>query len=353
MADPTEYDVIQDSRIEDLEQVVTTGSNPPDGSEYSYPVVNEPMSDEQWQYVTLANGNGILDTGGFPYNLVLNGDESNTNSTNSMRLTVDEHTGTAQAIVRGFYHRLTQDKTLSFPGVTSTTTYYVVLRYDPIGHTEPGGPIKVDVVTSLDTTQGKHYVVLWTVTRRANQLLTDASIQRYRPRAAGSMYVWDESHKPDPGSVLWGSLCVVGSTGAIYRSAAESELDGGGDATKRAWVPMSDVAIRGDNQAYVSPGHGARIGSTRIGELVVLEGRVVRANGNIFSSGTTNGYLIHILPERHRPARERRFITKSDGIGSSDRSAVVVVSSDGEVRAYPNQSCNWVAVDGCVFTVRL
>ena len=36
-------------------------------AEESFPVVEQPMSADQWQSVTLGIGNGILDEGGFPY----------------------------------------------------------------------------------------------------------------------------------------------------------------------------------------------------------------------------------------------------------------------------------------------
>src|SRR5699024_7858947 len=87
----------------------------------------------------------------------------------------------SQAIVEGFYHRLDEDITLSFPAVTKRTTYYVTLQYDPL---RTDMPVQAKVVTSLDYSQGKNYLHLYNVTREPNQLLTDAAVRMIRPRVA-------------------------------------------------------------------------------------------------------------------------------------------------------------------------
>ena len=354
MAEPTAYDLEQDERLDQFEEIVTTTYQEPDQVEYSYPVVNQPMNDEQWQYVAMAMGDGILDNGGSPYWLKKLDTDAETNSANQMVLTVSWEHNNAQGLLRGFFHRLMADKRLNFPAVSTETTYYVVLRYDPLGHKEPTGPISATVVTTLDYTQGKNYVVLWTVTRKPNQLLTDAKITRMRPRLAPSIYVWDESHMPKASKVLWGTICQVGRSGKSYRSSGPD----GADADNREWVLQQDedltnlapdVSIRGDGSGYEYPGSGAQLRSTRIGSLVVMEGRVQREGNAVFSASSS--YYIRTLPEGHRPPNERRFVTKSDGTAGALRSAVIVISSSGEVRAYPVQDCYWVSVDGCVFTV--
>lgn len=357
MAEPTAYDLEQDERLDQFEEIVTTTYQEPSQIEYSYPVVDQPMNDEQWQYVTLGMGDGILDDGGGAYWLRLNGTEANTNSTNSMILAVSETTGTAQGMLKGFYHRLMADKVLTLPGVTSETIYYVTLQYDPLGHDTPTGPINVRVVTSLDYTQGKHYVVLWTVKRKPNQLLTDAEVTRLRPRVSPQIYVWDESHRPRADKVLWGTMCFVGASGNVYRSTSPS--DDGVDTGDRKWVKHTDSDLkaltpdavqRGDGSGYEYPGHGGRLTSTRIGSLVVLEGRVQRESGARFLASQTDGYYIRTLPSAHRPPSERRFVTKAAGFNGTHYANVRILAS-GEVYVYVTQDIDWVGVDGCVFTV--
>lgn len=355
MADPTPAEL--QSQIDDLKALITTEYQPPSGDEYSYPVVGQPLSDEQWQYVTRGLGDGVLDEGNGAYWLRNNGTVSNTNSTNTMILTAAESGATAQGLLRGFYHRLLQDKTLSFPGVTAKTTYSVVLKYDPLGHNSPTGPITAEVVTQLDYTLGKFYVVLWQVEREPNQLLTDAKITRLRPRVCPNIYVWDLAHRPPADKVLWGTICYVGSTGEMYRSTSPS--NDGLDTGDRQWVKHKDrdlqdlepdVSIRGDGSGYEYAGSGASLKSTRFGELIVMEGRVQRENGSMFYASNSSGYYIRTLPEAHRPSTERRFITKGPGTNSVIKSATIVISADGEVRAYPHADNSWVGVDGCVFT---
>lgn len=344
MSVPTEYDLTQDALIGPMRDILLTAAEPPTGPEFSYPVVGQAVSSSMWSWVTKGVGNGIIDLGDGSYWL-----DSFDNAANTAVLRVGDGES-ANAIVEGFYHQLSEDMTISLPMPSSgTTTYSVCLTYDPRISDSAGGPISVQVYSGTPpTTFGRVHVVLWTVRRAANQLLTDSTVERFRPRVAPVIYVWAEDHKPDPAQQLWGSLCVVGSTGSIYRATTEGEA--GGDSGARAWVPMSDTYLRGDTPTYVYVGHGARIGSTRVGPLVVMEGRVRRQDGGLFSGGSTQGYLVHVLPESHRPPTERRFIASGAGL-TDNRQVVVSVYPDGEVRVFPNQNTSWVSLDGCVFTV--
>lgn len=284
MSEPTNYDMLQDQTIDEIREIVTTTYQLPEGTEYSYPVVDQPMNDEQWQYVTLANGDGIFDTGGSPYNLKLNGSEANTNSTNTMLLTVSTVTKTAEAVLRGFYHRLMADKELSFPGVMSETTYYVVLQYDPLGHKTPGGPISVKVVTTLDTTLGKRQLVLWVLVRQPNQLLTDATIQRYLPRVVPTQLVYSEDQLPDPSKLVWGSMYFIHETAEIVMAVGANEQAGGPtrwkNLTSPEWVETTSSAF----PAFES---GLRAARRIVGDRVEFRGRSARSGGSRFAAGST------------------------------------------------------------------
>lgn len=112
---------------------------------------------------------------------------------------------------------------------------------------------------------------------------------------------------------------------------------------------MADVYVRGDG-SYVWAGIGAKPGSTRVGNLIVLEGRVARGSGADFEVG--RGHTIMTLPESHRPPYERRFVTKGPGTDNVNRSATIVVSANGEVTAFANVNMSWIGLEGCVFTTR-
>ena len=343
--------------IEELQELVGASTyEPVDGPEFSYPAVGQAMDDEMWKFVTLALGSGILDDGGGAYWLRKIGNDSETNSANQMRLTVSETTGTAQAMVNGFYHRLLQDMRLDFPMPLEETTYYVVLELNPLKARDPEGPISVKVYPNeLNTESGRQHLILWTVTRKPNQLLTDAKIERLRPRLSPPVYVWSRAHMPEASEVLWGTMCFVGAEGAVYRSTAPN--DNGVDNGDRQWIKHKDEdlkALEPDVYAkpdtnYIYPGSGARARSTKVGPVVILEGRIARGSGAIFEAH--NRRVVMTLPADHRPRQERRFLTKSDGTGGMLRSCIVVVSSNGEVSVYPEQDCVWIGLDGCSFTV--
>lgn len=351
--------------IEELQELVGASTyEQVDGPEFSYPAVGQAVDDEMWKFVTLALGSGILDDGGGAYWLRKIGTDSETNSANQMRLTVSETTGTAQAMVNGFYHRLLQDMRLDFPMPLSETTYYVVLELNPLKARDPEGPISVKVhPNELNTESNRQHLILWTVTRKPNQLLTDATIERLRPRLSPPVYVWSKAHMPEASEVLWGTMCFVGYEGAVYRSTAPN--DNGVDNGDRQWVKHEDKAISDvrtelrkdiDPNVYLKPdtnyvhaGSGASPRATRIGSLVVLEGRIARGSGNNFDAH--NGRTVMTLPASHRPPSERRFLTKSDGTGGFLRSSIVVVSANGDVTVFPEQDCAWVGLDGCQFTI--
>lgn len=339
MADPTLEEL--QTQIEELRSLITTQYEPPTGTEYSYPVVNSPMNDEMWSYVTLGLGDGVLDEGGQPY--WLRGRE---NVNDTVKITVSTTKNTAQAVLRGFYHRLTADKTFTVPAVSKTTTYHFCLTYDPAASTTPGGPISLQMYAGEPpTTMGRFHIVLWKITRTPSQLLTAATVERVRPKITPVITVDTTAHMPSANNVLWGTRCLVDDIKTEYRAGGASE-DG-----PRTWIPLADSYTRADTDLYKWAGTGARPSSTRTGSVVVMEGRVVRTNGADFYASTTIGYAVYVLPESHRPSTERRFITKGPGINSETKSATIVVSTNGEVRAYPHADNSWVSIDGCVFTV--
>src|SRR5699024_4294580 len=147
MAEPSAYDIEQDARIETIESLVTAEYQPPAGVEYSFPVANQGITSTQYQQMQLAQGTAtiIRDRSYLPYALVGHDNDSETNQRNTLMLRVAQRSGANEAIIEGFYHRMTEDMELPFPPVTSTTTYYVCLTFDPRRVKDPSGPIRVEV----------------------------------------------------------------------------------------------------------------------------------------------------------------------------------------------------------------
>ena len=238
--------------IEELQELVGASTyEPVDGPEFSYPAVGQAVDDEMWKYITLALGDGVLDEGGQPYWLRKLASDSETNSANQMRLTVSTTRGDAQAVLKGFYHRLLQNMRLDFPMPLSETTYYVVLELNPLKARDPEGPISVKVYPNeLNTESGRRHLLLWTVTRKPNELLTDAKISRIRPKVTPVISVDEPEHRPDPSTVLWGTRCFVTSNGIEYRAQGSSE-DG-----PRSWYTVgktkgwTDIGLGGSYRAH-------------------------------------------------------------------------------------------------------
>ena len=329
--------------IEELQELVGASTyEPVDGPEFSYPAVGQAVDDEMWKYITLAMGNGVLDMGDGSYWL------KNFNNANNTVVLEPGRSGSGHAIVGGFYHRLIRDMVLDIPMPTSETTYYVVLELNPLKAKSPEGPISVKVYPNeVNGESGREHLLLWAITRKPNQLLTESVRQRFRPRVSPVMYVWSEDQKPDVNSVLWGSLLVVGQSNNIYRS--ESRV-GDDDRTEGAqWKLVNDYdpsfTSPADTPTYVYAGHGYRRGArlTRDG-YIELRGRIKRADGSDFTVGD-HGYQMYDL-SGWPVGKNQRFIASGTGYPGT----LVTVDYNERtnlVRVYPvNRDCSWVSLDG-------
>lgn len=276
MADPTPEELQQ--QIDELKSLITTEYEPPTGDEYSYPVVNQPMNDEMWQYITLAMGDGVLDEGGYPYRL-----RGRENVNNTLRISVSTVTNTAQAVLRGFYHRLTADKTFTVPGVSSTTTFHFCLTYDPTAANSPGGPITLQMYAGEPpTTMGRFHLVLWKLTRQPNQLLTDAAVEKNRPRVVSTQLVYSASELPDPSRCLWGAMYFIHQTSEIVMAVGATQDAGGPTEWKNLTSPEWTEST---SLAYPGVGHGYRPMWRVRGDRVEFRGRVKRSDGSAFVPG--------------------------------------------------------------------
>src|SRR5690625_2213310 len=220
MAEATEYDKLQDQRLDDLESLITAEYEPPEGTEYSFPVANQGITQEQFRSMFLGQANGMIhgnngvindspDSTGWRYYLDRHDSDSETNQRNTLIL----RAGTsAESIVEGFYHRLTEDIELPFPPVTTKTTYYVTITYDPRDFRT--NPVKIQVYPGTPpTSHDRVHVVLYKVERGPNQLLTQATVTRYRPYTAGLLSVQNRYQLPDPAAYPAGTLVVPSAEG--------------------------------------------------------------------------------------------------------------------------------------------
>ena len=315
-------------------------------AEESFPVVEQPMTAEQWKHVTRGIGDGILDEGGFPYRLT-----GFDNTTNTAVLRASTSTGVASAILGGFYHKMDSDITLSFPPVAARSTYYVMLQHDPL---DAEMPVKVVVSTSVDTSQGKTHLHLYNVVRNANELLTDAAVRMIRPRIAPVQVYASDADLPQANKVLWGTLAIVhngryGNNSSLYIAMTGDD----GESTtgwfwKKIYDPNDNVFVWseiGDTGTYRWPEHGFRRALGRRGKVRKLRGRVALVSGNKFQAGGDYSILSGPIAPEDAPAAVQRFAVSTGGSGAGGQ-ANVEVSSTGAVTAKITDSAYWVSLDG-------
>ena len=336
MATPTIEELA--AQVQELNALVKTPYQPPSGPEFSYPIVGQPMTDAMWQYVTLGMGDGVLDEGGQPYWL-----RARENANNTLKITVSTTTNTAQAMLRGFYHKMTEDRTFTVPGVTTSTLFHFCLTYSPVGLNQDQGPISLQMYAGTPpTTLGRFHIILWTLLRKPNQLLTDAEVRMVRPKITPSLSVNVEKDRPDPSKVLWGTRVLCHESGVEYRATGASDETGGPTEWQevdvaRNWTPFT---LGGAYTAFVStPEYRIENG------YACFRGGVRRKdNGDLRTSVETFGWATGVQ-------MAGGWYGSTGTNGQSCRIDNVVSGSSGlrdnlAVIAPPNSRMKWFSLDG-------
>jgi len=183
-------------------------------SQNSYPKVDAPFTDDQWKNLFLTLGRGIIDKGGFPYQLT-----ARDSTTNTVTIGVDTRDGRNYAVLDGFLHYMDSPEQVPVPPVTTDTVYEIGLVYDPTQHNSEGGPVTLTAwVAPGDNTGGKSRLVLYRMTRKNNLALGSTPYTAERPRACPVFSVSYESELPKGSLVLVDSIGVIRTTGEMFRA---------------------------------------------------------------------------------------------------------------------------------------
>lgn len=296
-------------------------------AEESFPMRDEPMTDEQWKQVTLGIGNGVLNEGGDPYRLT-----NINNATNQVTVNVSTTTGLAQAIVAGFYHRIDAPVVLDVPAVTKATNYWIVLEYSPLRLESSEPPVQLKVVKdALDFSQGKQYLTLHRFYRRPNELLTDANYRAVKPRVAPLLQVRDFSELPEPGEVLRGTVAVVHGD---FPDIKIAKADPGKPV---AWVSvLSGKWFNLRDHANTTSFSGSPKQMKRTGPTRYLRGQFYRSSGAYTTSSA--GYIVANLADADLPKRGMRFpvvpVVHGTGAGADADAYIAISNTNSEVRLY-------------------
>lgn len=181
--------------------------------EESFPVVNKPLTGEQWSSVTTAFGNGTIDEGTGDYRVTLD------NASNTVSVDPPSPTTFAHATVGGYYHRVYGRVTLPCPPVTTTTTYILAIVLDPLRQATE--PVKLELFKApIVYSGGRKYVVLAEITRRPNELLSQATVKMKKPSIAPTITVQDVAGLPDAKTQPFGTMAYVNSERSLYRRSA-------------------------------------------------------------------------------------------------------------------------------------
>ena len=252
-------------------------------AEMSFPVLEQPLSDQQWGQVTAGMGSGVLGqpSGNYAYQGV-------SNAANTAQLSAG--TGQAQAIVSGFYHRIDANHTISLPAISSgTRTYYVGLTYDPAKHASPSGPVSITVTTTKPSGGGKVYLPLYEVERTANQLLSDATVRVRRVLISPTLSVAAVDELPDASTMMQGTLCQTSNLNMIWRVSGDR------------WVPVGAIEIADprtmNGWSVVIPSGGIELTYLASGKRLakITDAQAVRT-GSQFTQGTGFQPLGTIIP---------------------------------------------------------
>ena len=260
-------------------------------AESSFPVLEQPLTDQQWGQVTLGFGSGVL--GGSTGNYALVGVS---NASNTAQLSAGG--GMSQAIVSGFYHRIDSNHTISLPAISSgTRTYYIGLTYDPLKHADPSGPVSITVTTSKPSGSGKVYLPLYEVPRVPNELLTDA-IKKVRVRRvliSPTLSVASIEELPDPATMMQGALCQTSNLNMIWRVSGSR------------WVPLNTSEIQStftmSGWRIAIPSGGIELSYLADGRRLakISDAQIVRT-GAQFTQGTGYQAMGTLVPESLRGA---------------------------------------------------
>src|SRR5690625_1241240 len=338
MAEATEYDKLQDQRLDDLESLITAEYEPPEGTEYSFPVANQGITQEQFRLMNLGQANGMIhgnngvindspDSTGWRYYLDRHDSDSETNQRNTLIL----RAGTsAESIVEGFYHRLTEDMELPFPAVTTTTLYRVTLTYDP--RKFKTSPVNIEVwAGEPPTAYGQVHVLLHTVERKPNQLLSQAKITRYRQYTAGLLSVQNENQLPDPASVPAGTLAVPSASGRGIFVRSNTSL---------AWV--DPVAPSPWEDVFQPNRNGWRVGTGSRKPMARLTATGIQLKGHFDRNDATFNTFGRITDSRFFPNRQIRTPMATSGSTVS----VLIIETNGDLKISGGYTGTYVSVDG-------
>lgn len=268
--------------------------------EESFPVVNKPLTGEQWSSVTTALGNGTIDEGTGDYRISFD------NASNTVSVEPPAATGFAHATVGGYYHRIYGKVSLPCPPVTETTTYVLAIVLDPLRQTTE--PLKLELFKApINYSGNKKFLVFCEIIRKPNELLSQAKVNIKKPRVSPSIDVHEVDNLPPAKTQPFGTMAYVNSERSLYRRSA---VGGSGEVWARVigarQTPV--LGMPGWSLAPISP-NNAGIITTPITEGFYCQfSGILRREAFDYTVGWEMSNLGVLIPEPLRTKTYRETI---------------------------------------------
>ncbi len=288
--------------------------------------------------------------------------ESYTNEGFTLALTRPNDTtiriGLGSARLNGFQLDVTDPQDLNCPTVTTATTYYVGVQYDPAlnvadgdGNANAIGPCRLIITTTVDATGGKSFLLLYSFTRAANQALSTVVITPHLKYQGGPSVDWPQSlGDPPVGQFAQprGTLRYANDTKQILvRTVDDSGTLSWNNAFNFGPFPLPLAS-----SLVAQAGTGTTPQYVRYsGNRISFEGRVARSNGNRLSTGST--VVLGTMPAGQRPQFVQSFICRCSGVGNQ---VEVRINADGTTNGQilmtdPADPCDWVDLSGIDYRI--
>lgn len=252
--------------------------------------------------------------------------------------------------VNGYGLQVTANEDFVVPDPASTTVYNLYAEYDPALNVADGsgnaatlGPVRLRLGATIDSTGGKHSVVLYTIRRTPGQALSAITPNDYRrwvgPTLSGSLlYDSEGSASPYPRGTIHtavsGSTYIREPSGGTMVWAPLTYTTGTSALTLSSGMTLYDTTPR-----YTRPGRNG---------VVRMTGTVKRASGAaLVSSTATSDVQLGSIPAEYAPGNIKRFPV----YGAGGASAEVKVTPDGNVWVYAHGAVDWVDLSAVSYQI--
>ena len=268
---------------------------------------------------------------------------------------------TGMGSVNGFRLVVVVPEDLIVPAVSSLTTFYIGIQYDPLlnvanettGEADPLGPCRLVLTANVDTSGGKAFVLLYSFTRAPGQAVSSVVVADWRRPISAVTIDWPDSMANPP----VGNFNLPQATIRYARDNKRFLVRTRNAAGALDWV---DALNSGPFPLPLSSAFVAQSGTKTVPQYVryasnriSFEGRIERANKKSLSTG--GPVVLGQMPVGSRPPFVRSFICRCGGVGNQVEVRINSDAStppDGQIiMTDPADSTDWLDLSGIDYRI--